>query len=256
MDFPDNDALDEWFKKQGYNTKDQEYDLIYVNGESPPSPVPETDCADSWSMNYFGICQCMNETVTASLSDVTMYMFLDNSGSMNGGTPDLWDSAVSAVTTFVQDPASAAYNVAWRMFGSGCCDNSCSTAAGACATPQYGPDFLSNITHQNDIIGSMPANAPGGCGTPIYSAGPGVVVASGQPLMPWDTGYGVVVDHGNGIQTWYWHMQPRVIVAPGTIVTSENVIGYEGTTGMSTGCHVHFAVNDRGVWENPRNYLP
>ena len=95
-----------------------------------------------------------------------------------------------------------------------------------------------------------------GCGTPIYSAGPGVVVASGQPLMPWDSGFGVVVDHGGGIQTWYWHMQPRVIVGPGTIVTSENVIGYEGTTGMSTGCHVHFAVNDNGVWENPRAYLP
>jgi len=95
-----------------------------------------------------------------------------------------------------------------------------------------------------------------GCGTPLYSAGPGVVVASGQPLMPWDTGYGVVIDHGNGIQTWYWHMQPRVVVAPGTIVTSENVIGYEGSSGMSTGCHVHFAVNDNGVWENPRNYLP
>ncbi|MGZ8562063.1 MAG: murein hydrolase activator EnvC family protein [Candidatus Limnocylindria bacterium] len=95
-----------------------------------------------------------------------------------------------------------------------------------------------------------------GCGTPIYSAGPGVVVASGQPLMPWDTGYGVVVDHGNGIQTWYWHLQPSVIVGPGTIVTSENVIGYEGTTGLSTGCHVHFAVNDHGAWENPRAYLP
>ncbi|HEX7173204.1 MAG TPA: peptidoglycan DD-metalloendopeptidase family protein [Candidatus Limnocylindria bacterium] len=95
-----------------------------------------------------------------------------------------------------------------------------------------------------------------GCGTPIYSAGPGVVVASGQPLMPWDSGFGVVVDHGGGIQTWYWHLQPRVVVGPGMIVTSENVIGYEGTTGMSTGCHVHFAVNDNGVWENPRAYLP
>jgi murein DD-endopeptidase MepM/ murein hydrolase activator NlpD len=95
-----------------------------------------------------------------------------------------------------------------------------------------------------------------GCGTSIYAAGAGVVVASGQPLMPWDSGYGVVVDHGNGILTWYWHMQPRVIVAPGTIVTSESTIGYEGTTGMSTGCHVHFAVNDNGVWENPRHYLP
>ena len=95
-----------------------------------------------------------------------------------------------------------------------------------------------------------------GCGTPIYAAGPGVVVASGQPLMPWDTGFGVVVDHGGSIQTWYWHMQPNVVVSPGTIVTSESVVGYEGSTGMSTGCHVHFAVNDHGVWENPRRYLP
>jgi murein DD-endopeptidase MepM/ murein hydrolase activator NlpD len=95
-----------------------------------------------------------------------------------------------------------------------------------------------------------------GCGTPIYATGAGVVVAAGQPLMPWDTGFGVVVDHGGGTQTWYWHMQPRVVVSPGTIVTSESVIGYEGSTGMSTGCHVHFAVNDNQVWENPRNYLP
>ena len=96
----------------------------------------------------------------------------------------------------------------------------------------------------------------GGCGTPIYATGAGVVVASGQPLMPFDSGFGVVVDHGNGIQSWYWHQQPNVVVGPGTIVTSESVIGYEGSTGMSTGCHVHFAVNDNGVWENPRAYLP
>ena len=94
------------------------------------------------------------------------------------------------------------------------------------------------------------------CGTPIYAAGPGVVVASGQPLMPWDTGFGVVVDHGGGRQSWYWHMQPTVVVSPGTIVTSNSLIGYEGTTGNSTGCHVHFAINDGGVWENPRAYLP
>ena len=96
----------------------------------------------------------------------------------------------------------------------------------------------------------------GGCSTPIYSAGAGVVVASGQPLMPFDSGFGVVVDHGSSIQTWYWHMQANVVVGPGTIVTSDSVIGYEGSTGMSTGCHVHFAVNDRGVWEDPRVYLP
>jgi murein DD-endopeptidase MepM/ murein hydrolase activator NlpD len=95
-----------------------------------------------------------------------------------------------------------------------------------------------------------------GCGTPIYAAGPGVVAASGQPLMPWDTGFGVVINHGNGIMTWYWHLQPQVVVAPGQAVTSESVVGYEGTTGNSTGCHLHFSVNDNGIWENPRWYLP
>jgi murein DD-endopeptidase MepM/ murein hydrolase activator NlpD len=95
-----------------------------------------------------------------------------------------------------------------------------------------------------------------GCGAPILASKAGVVVASGQPLYPYDTGFGVVLDHGGGIQTWYWHLQARVIVSPGQIVNTGQVIGYEGTTGFSTGCHLHFAVNDQGVWENPRNYLP
>jgi murein DD-endopeptidase MepM/ murein hydrolase activator NlpD len=95
-----------------------------------------------------------------------------------------------------------------------------------------------------------------GCGAPILAAKAGVVVASGQPLYPYDTGFGVVLDHGGGIQTWYWHLQARVIVSPGQIVDTGQVIGYEGTTGFSTGCHLHFAVNDQGVWENPRRYLP
>ena len=96
----------------------------------------------------------------------------------------------------------------------------------------------------------------GGCGTPILAAKEGVVAASGQPLAPFDSGYGVVVDHGGGIQTWYWHISPQVVVYPGQIVLSGQVIGYEASTGFSTGCHLHFAVNDHGTWENPRNYLP
>ncbi len=95
-----------------------------------------------------------------------------------------------------------------------------------------------------------------GCGTPIVAAATGVVAASGQPLMPWDTGYGVVIDHGNGIQSWYWHLQPRVIVSPGQPVTIGQLIGYEGSTGNSTGCHLHFAINEGGGWQNPRFYLP
>ena len=45
--------------------------------------------------------------------------------------------------------------------------------------------------------------------------GSGSVVASGQPLWPWDSGYGVVISHGGGVQTWYWHLTAQVIVQPG-----------------------------------------
>ncbi len=95
-----------------------------------------------------------------------------------------------------------------------------------------------------------------GCGTPILAVGSGTISASGQPLWPWDSGYGVVISHGLGVQSWYWHLRAQVIVHPGQAVTRGQVIGYEGTTGNSTGCHLHFAINDHGIWENPRVYLP
>lgn len=95
-----------------------------------------------------------------------------------------------------------------------------------------------------------------GCGTPIKAAANGIVAASGQPLYPYDYAYGVIINHGGGVQTWYWHMQPRVIVRPGQSVARGQVIGYEGATGFATGCHLHFAVNVNGAWRNPLAYLP
>jgi murein DD-endopeptidase MepM/ murein hydrolase activator NlpD len=95
-----------------------------------------------------------------------------------------------------------------------------------------------------------------GCGTPILAIGTGTVKASGQPLWPWDSGYGVVISHGSGVQSWYWHLKAVVIVHPGQVVARGQVIGYEGTTGNSTGCHLHMGINDHGIWENPRVYLP
>lgn len=95
-----------------------------------------------------------------------------------------------------------------------------------------------------------------GCGTPILAVGTGTVKASGRPLWPWDSGYGVVISHGSGVQSWYWHLKAVVVVSPGQVVSRGQVIGYEGNTGNSTGCHLHFAVNDHGWWENPRVYLP
>jgi murein DD-endopeptidase MepM/ murein hydrolase activator NlpD len=116
------------------------------------------------------------------------------------------------------------------------------------------PPYTFNGTYYPHFHGGI--DIARGCGTPIKAAGAGVVVASGQPLWPWDTGFGVVIDHGGGVLTWYWHLRAQVIVYPGQGVSIGDTIAYEGNTGWSTGCHLHFAVNDHGVWTNPRWYLP
>ena len=95
-----------------------------------------------------------------------------------------------------------------------------------------------------------------GCGSPIFASGNGTVAASGQPLAPYDSAFGVIINHGGGLQTWYWHMQPRVVVSAGQHVTAGQLIGYEGSTGFATGCHLHFAVNLNDGWRNPLAYLP
>lgn len=95
-----------------------------------------------------------------------------------------------------------------------------------------------------------------GCGGPIYAAGDGVVLADGRPNTAYgDTAIGVVIGHSQRLQTWYWHLQ-REIVSVGEKVHIGELIGYEGATGIATGCHLHFQVNLDDEPVNPRNYLP
>ncbi|MEP6470029.1 MAG: peptidoglycan DD-metalloendopeptidase family protein [Chloroflexota bacterium] len=132
---------------------------------------------------------------------------------------------------------------------------------GATITQEWGPTsfameppYVYQGVYYSHFHGGIDMSA--GCGTPIMAAKAGVVVASGQPLWPYDAGYGVVIDHGGGIQTWYWHITTTIVVSPGQVVNTGQLVGYEGTTGFSTGCHLHFATNVNGIWENPRALLP
>jgi murein DD-endopeptidase MepM/ murein hydrolase activator NlpD len=96
----------------------------------------------------------------------------------------------------------------------------------------------------------------------IDIAGPngGAIVASRSGTVIYaqfnDGGYGnlVVIDHGGGFATAYGH-QSRLAVSVGQAVSQGQVIGYEGSTGASTGPHVHFEVRLNGTVQNPRNYL-
>jgi murein DD-endopeptidase MepM/ murein hydrolase activator NlpD len=91
------------------------------------------------------------------------------------------------------------------------------------------------------------------CNAGIYAAHAGTVVYAG-----WYGGYGnfVKVDHGNGITTSYGHMvNGGIKVRVGQSVGPGMKIGVVGTTGVSTGCHLHFEVRVHGVAKNPVYYL-
>ena len=85
-------------------------------------------------------------------------------------------------------------------------------------------------------------------GSPIVAVADGVVARAG-----WAGGYGnqVRLNHAGGLSTSYSHMS-RMAVAPGSRVRQGQVIGYIGTTGLSTGPHLHFETYQNGVTINPR----
>ena len=89
-------------------------------------------------------------------------------------------------------------------------------------------------------------------GTPIYAAHNGTVAAT---TGHWSYGNVVMIDNGDGISTLYAHMQGPAIVGVGSTVTQGQVIGYVGSTGNSSGNHLHFEVRVNGVRQNPRNYI-
>lgn len=93
------------------------------------------------------------------------------------------------------------------------------------------------------------------CGTPVYAAAPGDVIRAGWRASGW--GNQVVIDHGihRGVDlvTTYNHLTS--IVKFSGSVNRGQLIGYSGTTGYSTGCHLHFGVYEDGTPVDPRKWL-
>lgn len=95
------------------------------------------------------------------------------------------------------------------------------------------------------------ADVSAGSGTPIRAAADGVVVIAGSR-----GGYGncTVIDHGSGLATVYAH-QSTIGVQEGQTVKLGDVIGQVGSTGLSTGPHLHFEARLRGIPVNPTNFI-
>ena len=88
-------------------------------------------------------------------------------------------------------------------------------------------------------------------GTPIYPIASGTVVFAG-----WQGTYGnlVMIDHGDGIQSWYGHCN-TINVSAGDEVNTDTCIATVGSTGNSTGPHLHLEIRINGTAVNPQNYL-
>lgn len=101
------------------------------------------------------------------------------------------------------------------------------------------------------MIGHTGIDIGVGSGTPVHAADSGVVVDAG-----WMGGYGyaVLIDHGNGFATLYGHNE-SLVASAGQRVSQGQVIAYSGSTGNSTGPHVHFEVRLNGEPVDPMGYL-
>lgn len=110
--------------------------------------------------------------------------------------------------------------------------------------------------HRTDPIAGVRAMHEGidfnaEAGTPVRAAADGVVLAA---AYHGEFGNMIDVDHGEGLTSRYAHLS-RMDVAPGQIVKRGATIGAVGTTGRSTGAHLHFEVRMLGVAQNPANFL-
>ena len=92
---------------------------------------------------------------------------------------------------------------------------------------------------------------PGPVGTPIYATADGLIGRA-----QWVSGYGkfVEINHGNSVQTRYGHLS-AMNVMPGQRIKKGDILGYMGSTGRSTGSHLHYEVRIAGEAINPSAFL-
>lgn len=161
------------------------------------------------------------------------------------------DGKREAVTWFQGEIPRGSAGTLSRLLGEGGCDTG---AGGAIGDGSFGMPLPGGVVIGNDYIGGVHQGVDYGSSSSasIVAADDGVVVYSGWA----NGGYGntVMIDHGNGFQTLYAHMS-YTTVSCGSSVYQGSQIGVVGSTGNSTGPHLHFEIRYMGLNDNPHNYL-
>lgn len=130
------------------------------------------------------------------------------------------------------------------------CDTSGGTAYGTGTF--IWPTINRSVSGNDYWSGHLGIDIAAATGAPVYAADSGVVVYSGSI----SGGYGlmVMIDHGNGFHTLYAHLS-QLVARCGANVFQGQTIAYSGSTGNSTGPHLHFEIRFMGAFVNPWDYL-
>lgn len=157
-----------------------------------------------------------------------------------GGTGEVitWNVAAQEV-----DESGSVIGISFARGESGSCGNITPSGGAAWGNPLPNGRWVRGF-----YAGHSGLDLSAGTGTPIYAANSGYVLFSGY--SNWGYGNAVVIEHGNTYSTLYGHMSQRN-VSCGQYVTVGQVIGLVGSTGDSTGPHLHFEIRVNGQAVNP-----
>ncbi len=155
-------------------------------------------------------------------------------------------------TTQTTSTGQKIFRAFWSSAGSGACAGEGSYRGPIGNTSFVWPANNRSISGYNYSGVHQGLDIAAGIGDPIYTSDNGVVVFSGW--SHWGYGNMVVVDHGNGFQSVYAHLS-QINVGCGQGVSQGGLIGLAGSTGNSSGPHLHYEILFNGARQNPWSYL-
>lgn len=113
---------------------------------------------------------------------------------------------------------------------------------------EFAPNRINPVTGVNESHNGTDIAAP--TGTQVVAAKAGTVIEANYNN---GAGYHIVIDHGDGVKTYYFHSS-QLIANEGDEVKAGDVIMLVGSTGQSTGPHLHFGITINGEWVNAMDY--
>lgn len=168
-------------------------------------------------------------------------------GGVGEFNADMWKPPVVEV----EDPVTGQRTSAFMPNMSGSCRSGIagSGGTGAWASPLPGAALTQGFYpgHSGVDLGAVP-------GTSVFAADSGVVIFSGWVPADWGYGILVVLDHGNGWTTYYAHLSVNG-VGCGQLVPRGGYVGQVGSTGNSSGPHLHFEMRWGHIPDNPTGYV-